>query len=184
MKRESAVVRQRPRSRGPDHRAYITANFRYAALAATDEAKLHPDGGARVIFIFDFRLSQRSAVIDAPIDRLAAAIDVTLLHEIEKRACDGGLIVRAHGQIGIVPPPENPEPLEISLVLLNVARGELPAELSKLRGRHLPFSTQLFFHLRFNREPMAIPPRNVRSVMPRHAHERLEIPILCPHAVL
>src|SRR5437867_7971089 len=169
MKRESAVVRQRARSCGPDPRAYITANFRCAVLAATEGAKLHPDGGARVIFIFDFGFGERGAVIDAPIDRLAAAIDVTLLHEIEKGACDGGLVFRTHCQIGIVPPPENPEPLEISLVLLDVARGELPAELSKLRGRHLPFSTQLFFHLRLNREPMAIPSRHVRSVMPRHA---------------
>src|SRR2546430_7754101 len=51
----------------------------------------------------------------APVHRLAPAVDVTFLHEIQKRARDGGLVLMAHRQIRIVPPAENAQPFEIFL---------------------------------------------------------------------
>ena len=122
-----------------------------------------------MVFVLDFRFGERGAVVNAPVNRFAPAVDVTFLHEVEKRSCNGGLVFMAHGQVRIVPAAENAEALEIFFVLLDVAQRELPAQLAKLRGRNLPFSTQLFFHLSFNRQAMAIPPRHVRRVVPRHA---------------
>src|SRR5467141_607889 len=75
----------------------------------------------------------------------------------------------AHRQIGIIPPAENPEALEIFLVLLDIARGELTAELAKLSGGNFPFSAELFFNLCFNRQAVAVPARYVRRVMSCHA---------------
>ena len=75
----------------------------------------------------------------------------------------------AHRQIGIVPAAENAQTLEILLVLLDVSQRELAAQLSKLRRRHLPFSAQLLFHLRFDRQAVAVPSGHVWCVMPRHA---------------
>src|SRR5581483_4831616 len=82
---------------------------------------------------------------------------------------DDRLILEAHRQIGVVPASENSQPLEILLVLLHVARGKLAAQLAKLRGRHLAFSAQLLFHLRLDRQSVAIPSRHVRRVMASHA---------------
>jgi len=140
-------------------RAY---NFRIHSVA-------EPHAGAGVIFVLDFGFGQRSAVKEAPIDRLAATIDVTFFHEIQERAGDGGLVFMAHRQVGIVPAAENAEALEIFLVLLDVANRELAAQLAEFRRRYFPFAAQFFFHLRLNRQAMAIPARHVRRVVPRHA---------------
>ena len=131
-----------------------------------------------MIFVLDFGFRQRGAVVEAPIHRLASAVDVALFHEIQERAGDRGLVFMAHGQVGIIPTAENAEALEIFLVLLDVTQGELPAHLSKIGRRHFSFSAQLFFHLRFDGQAVAIPSRHVRGVMARHAlgldHEVLE----------
>ena len=122
-----------------------------------------------MIFVLDFGFGKRSTVINAPVDGLAPAVDVTFLHKIQKRAGDGGLVFMAHRQVGIVPAAENSEALEIFLVLLDVADRKLPAQFPKLRRWDLPFSAQLFFHLGFDGQAVAIPTRHVRSAVPRHA---------------
>src|SRR6266404_2937219 len=107
--------------------------------------------------------------MDAPIHRLAPAIDVAALHEIEKRAGDGGFIVEAHGQVRIIPPAEDAEALEVALMLLDVARRKLAAELTELRRRDLAFATQFLFDLSFDGQPVTIPAGHVWRVMSRHA---------------
>ncbi len=109
---------------------------------------------------------------------LAAAVDVTLFHEIEERTGNGGFVFMAHRQIRIVPTAENAEALEIFFVLLDIAQGELAAELAEFRGRYFAFSAQFLFHLGFDGQAVAIPAGNVGCVMPSHAlgfdHEILE----------
>src|SRR5260370_4393246 len=142
---------------------------RWRRRKSSTKTKLHTDRGYRGVYVLDFRLRQRGAVNEATVDRLAPAVDVALFHEIEKRASDGRLVLMAHRQVRIVPPAENAQALEILLVLLDVAHGELAAQLSKLRRGHFSFSAQLFFHLSLNRQAVAIPPRHVGSIVPRHA---------------
>src|SRR6266403_2792931 len=169
MKGERAIVRQSPGRGGPDDGANVTANFRRIAFAAAHDAKLHPDRRAGVVLIFDLGFGEGGVVVDAPIDGLAAAVNIALLHEVKKSASDGGLIFMAHGEIGIIPPAENAEALEILLVLLDVARGELTAELSKFSRWNFSLSAKLFFHLRFDGQAVAVPSGDVWSVMPCHA---------------
>ncbi len=128
----------------------------------------HEDRRAAVIFVFDFRFRERRRIVNAPINRLAPAIDVAFLHEFQECAGNRGFVAEAHRQIRIVPLPEDSQPLEIALVLLDIARSEFAAQLAKLRRRHFAFPAELFFHLRFNRQPVAIPSRHVRRIMPRH----------------
>ena len=122
-----------------------------------------------MVFVFDFGFRERGAVIDAPVDGLAAAIDITLFHEIQERAGNGGFVFVAHRQIGIVPAAENAEALEIFFVLFDVTERELTAQLAELRRRNFPFSAQLFFHLGLNRQAVAIPAGDVGRIVPRHA---------------
>jgi len=98
MKGEGAIVRNRPWRGGPDDGADIGSDLRGCASAADDSWELHPDGWAGVIFVFDFRFRKGRAVVNTPIDRLAPAVDVTLLHEIQERARNGGLVFMAHRQ--------------------------------------------------------------------------------------
>src|SRR6267378_4038256 len=170
MKSERAIVRQRPGRGGPDDSAYVTANSRRITFAATHDPKLHPDRRTGVVLIFDFGFGERGVVVDAPIDGLAATVNVALLHEIEESAGDGGLILMAHGEIGIIPAAENAKAFEIFLVLLDVARGKLPAELSKLSRWNFSLSAKLFFHLRFDGQAVAVPSGFVCCVKPCDAH--------------
>src|SRR5882724_511519 len=169
MKGERAIVGQSPGRGGPNDGVDVTANFRSIALAAANDAKFHPDRGAGVVLVFDFRFRERGRIVDAPVDGLATAIDVALLYEVQKSPGDGSLVFMAHREIGIVPLTENAEALEIFLVLLDVARGELPAEFAKLSRRNFSFPAKLFFYLRFDGQAVAVPPGYVRRVMPCHA---------------
>src|SRR6266481_7079052 len=96
MKGERAIVRNGPGSSGPDDGADFTVNFRGIPLAAADNCELHPNRRAGVIFVFDFGFGERGAVVEAPVDGLAAAVDVALFHEIEKRSGDRSLVFMAH----------------------------------------------------------------------------------------
>src|ERR1700674_2827368 len=124
MECERAIVRKCPGSSGPDDGTDVIADFRGIALAPASNPKFHPDRRAGVIFVFDFGFGERGAVVNAPIDRLAAAVHVSLFDELEKCAGYGGLIFVAHREIGIVPASEDAEALEIFLVLFNEPRGK------------------------------------------------------------
>src|ERR1051326_301919 len=122
-----------------------------------------------MIFVFDFGFSQRSGIEQAPINGLAPTIYVALLHKIEKGVGDGGFIVEAHCEIWIVPAAEHSKTFKIFLGLFNVTGGESAAKLAKFGGGNFPFAAKFFFYLSFDRQPVAVPARNVRSVVARHA---------------
>jgi hypothetical protein len=65
-----------------------------------------------VVLVFDFGFGQRGAVVDAPVDRLQAFVDVALVQEIDERARDHRLVLRAHGEIRVVPAAETPRRLK------------------------------------------------------------------------
>src|SRR5260221_13258464 len=121
-----------------------------------------------MIFVFNFGFGERSGIVNAPIDRLASAIDVALFDEVEKGVGDGGLVLVAHREVGVVPTAEDSEALEVALVLLDVTRGKFAAEPAEFGGRNLAFATEFFFDLSFDRETVAIPAGDVRGVMARH----------------
>src|SRR6266403_668384 len=167
-----------PRRGRPNNRADVIPDFRSFSEAAPDDTELYPNRRAGVVLVLDFRLGKRGGIMNAPIDRFAPAIDVAALHKIEKRASDGGFVVEAHGQVRVVPAPEDAQALEVALVLLDVTGGKLAAELAKLRRRHFTLAAQLFFDLSLDRQPVTVPARDVRRIVPSHApgfdHQILE----------
>jgi len=122
-----------------------------------------------VVFVLHFRFRERGIVVDAPVDRLASAIDVSLFHEIQESTGDGGFVRMAHGEVGIVPAAEDTKAFEVAFVLLNVAGGVSTAALAELRRGNLALSAELLFHLCFNRQTMAIPARHIGRIVARHA---------------
>src|SRR6267154_1285718 len=168
MKGERAVVGNRPGSGGPDDGGNVRAEFCGFTACTTCESEFYPDAWAGVIFVFDFGFGERSGIVNTPINRFAAAIDVALFDEIEKGIGDGGLVFMAHREVGIVPAAEDSEALEIALMLLVAARGKFAAEASKFGGRNFAFATEFFFDLRFDRPTVAIPAGDVRGVMAGH----------------
>src|ERR1043166_976247 len=122
-----------------------------------------------MIFVFDLGFSDLSGIEQAPINGLAPTIYVALLHKIQKRVGDGGFIVEAHCEIWIVPAAKHSKTFKIFLVLLNVTGGEIAAKLAKFSRGNFPFAAKFFFYLSFDRQPVAVPARNVRSVVAPHA---------------
>src|SRR6266478_3733499 len=159
MKRQRAVVRNCPGGGSPDHRAHVRAALRGFARTAAYDTEFDPDRGAGVVFVLDFGFGQRRGIVDAPIHRLASAVDVAGLHEIEKRTGDGGLVVEAHRQVRVVPAADDAEALEVALMLLDIAGGKLAAQLAKLRRRHFAFAAQFLFDLRFDGQSVTVPTR-------------------------
>ena len=54
-------------------------------------------------------------------------------------------------------------------MLLNVTSRKFTTEFPKFRWGNFAFAAEFFFHLSFDREPMAIPPGNVRGIVAGHA---------------
>src|SRR6267142_337682 len=178
MKRQRPVMRNGPWSGGPDDSTNIIPELRSFAGATADHAEFHPDRRAGVVLVLDLCFGKRGGIMNAPVDGFAPAIDITAFHEIEKRAGDSGLVVETHGQVRVIPAAEDAQALEVTFVLLDVAGGKLAAQLAKLRRRHFALATQLFFDLSFDRQPVTVPARHVRRVVPSHApgfdHQILE----------
>ena len=74
-----------------------------------------------MVFVFDFGFGQGGGVEDAPEDRLQAAIDVTLFEESDKSVGDGGFVLEAHRQVGVLPEAENAQSLELASVIVDEA---------------------------------------------------------------
>src|SRR5260221_11669444 len=97
-----------------------------------------------MIFVFNFGFGERSGIVNAPIDRLASAIDVALFDEVEEGVGGGGLVLVAHREVGGVPTAEDSDALEVGLVLLDVTRGQFAAEPAEFGGRDPRLSHALF----------------------------------------
>jgi len=123
---QGPVVGQSPRGGRPNHRVNITHALGLH-LAAAGHAELHPNRRTGVILVLDLGLSQRCRIVNAPINRFAAAMRKSFLHEIKQSARDNGLIIVAHGQIRIIPAAQNSQSLEVPLMLLDVTGRKLPA---------------------------------------------------------
>ena len=103
VKRQSAIRGQRPRRSGPDQGADVAIESQRFRFFPSDYREPHPDGRTGVVLVFHFGFSQRGAVENAPVHGLQAAVDVTFLVKIEKRAGDGCLIACVHREIRPVP---------------------------------------------------------------------------------
>ena len=120
---------------GPDEAVNFAARQRGVEFRGVgSEGKTHPDGGAGVVRIFDFGFGQGGAILDAPVDRLEAFINVAAVEEIDERASDYGLVMRAHGEIRIVPLAQDAETLEIGALDIDVLFGVLAAGAADLDG--------------------------------------------------
>ena len=62
MKRQPAIVRNGPRSCGPDHGRNVCGDFRGFVFAASNHAEFHPDGRADMVFVFHFGFGEGGGI--------------------------------------------------------------------------------------------------------------------------
>ena len=77
MNRDAQIRRQRPRCRRPDHEKNILAGECRIDLRRIGlQRKLYVNRRRRVLLVFDLGLGERGLVVDAPVDRTQAFVDV------------------------------------------------------------------------------------------------------------
>ena len=73
-----------------------------------------------MVFVFDFGLGERGAAGDAPINRLFAAVNEILLHDIRKQPQLVGLVFLIQGEVRVVPITQHAKALELFALDFNV----------------------------------------------------------------
>ena len=122
-----------------------------------------------MVLVFHLGFRQRGAVLDAPVDRLQPFVDVAAVQKLDERAGDDGLVMGAHGEVGIVPLAQDSQALEILALQVDVLFGVLAAGGADLHGRHLGLArAQVVIHFDFDGQAVAVPARHVGRVEARH----------------
>ena len=134
--------------------------------------EFHPDRIALVIVIFDFSFRQRGLFHCRPHNGLGSLVQSSVHQEFHEFRSDDRFGVVIHGEVRIVPLPDDAEALELLPLNLNPMLGEMPAFLPQLVYRHFVFFGALFsvtlLDFPFDRETMAIPSRHVTRVFAHH----------------
>jgi hypothetical protein len=174
MKRDGQIRRNRPGCRRPDQdRNVFARECRHTAaqLAGISgrEREFDIDRRRRVLFVFHFRVSQRGAVAQTPVDGLLAFVDQPAFDEDAKRADDRRLEVGRHRQVRRGPIAKDAEPLEIVALRVDEFLRKRAAGATELHRRAVLVGRAfVLFHVQFDRQSVAIPTRHVRRIESRH----------------
>ena len=122
-----------------------------------------------MIGVFDLGFGEGGAVLHAPVDGLEAFVDVAAVEEIDEGAGDDRLVLRAHGEIGVIPPAEDAEALEIGTLEIDEFFGVLAAGAADLDGRHVGLlAAEFAIDLDFDGQAVAIPAGDVGRIEAHH----------------
>ncbi len=172
MKRDCQGSGKRPRSRRPDDGKDGLAG---AGQCRIDRSRIrlqaipHPYSRAGMGFVFHLGLSQRGAVVHAPVHGAQSLINESLFKEVIKSCEHDRLVLGGHGRIRLLKSSQNADPLE--LLALQIEKflrvfSTLQADIHRL---HLQlFPAQLLVNFDFDRQPVAVPAGNVRGVESCH----------------
>ncbi len=120
-----------------------------------------------MLVILDFRFRQRCLVLDAPVNRPRAFVDVTTFDETREHACGLGFVVVRHSEVRIVPLAENAEALEIARLALQRVLSVLAADAAKSFDTQVALLFALLlecpFDVLLDRQSVAVVTRNVRA---------------------
>ena len=158
-----------PRRGGPDQHPDRHARSR-EPRDFVHEAEVDVDAVAALIAILDLGFSQSRVASLAPVNRLAALVDLAACVHLGEHAHVSSLIAVVEGEVWLVPVAANPEPLELGALHVDVFHRPVVTELAELGLRnlgHLLRSELLLDHV-LDRLAMTIPAGNVRRVVAAH----------------
>ena len=124
--------------------------------------KGHVDGWRHLVPVLDLGLGQGGRAVETPVHRLHALVQVPVVDDAGQRAQHVCLVAGIQGAVGMIPVAQHTKPLEVFPLQVDLAQGVFPA-LPAERGRvHLvAHLADLFFHLVFDGQTVAIPARHV-----------------------
>jgi len=167
---DGQVGRDRPGGRRPDDGEDLLAlQFRPQGRDVRDHGKLDVDGRRDVVAVLHLRLGQRRLAGGAPVDGLLALVDVACKHQPGELGRRDRLVLVMHGQVGIVPLAEHPEPFEFAALDVDKTLCVLAAVPPLLGLREAALAVaQLLVHLVLDGQTVAVPARHVDAVVARH----------------
>src|SRR5260370_37969019 len=105
----------------------------------------------------------------APVDRFESFIYIALIEKIDECAGDYRLVLRTHGEIGIVPAPKNAQSDEVALLQFHVFLRVLATGPPDLGRGHLSFfRSKLLIDLGFDGQAVTVPARDIGRVEASH----------------
>jgi hypothetical protein len=115
-----------------------------------------------VVFVLDLGFGQGRAVVNAPVDRLQSFIYVAAVEKLDEGAGDDRFVVRAHSEIGLVPPAEHAQTDKILTLKIHVFFGIFAAGFADLGGRQGGlFGAQLLIDAALDGQSVAVPAGDV-----------------------
>ena len=119
--------------------------------------------------IFNLRFGERRLIVNTPINRPCAFVNVTAFDEATEEPCRFRLVMVGHRQIRIVPIAQNAEPLKIPRLSFQRFGSVFTTSTANGHRRHVClFRAQLALDIQFDRQPMAIVAGDVRRVVAHH----------------
>ena len=120
---------------------------------------------ALFVGVFNFKFSQGRTAIEAPVNRLQAAVDKATFNDAFEGPNFTRFVGKVHGAIGPIPITQHAQAFEVFALLVNLLGGKGAA-----LGLHV-VATQLaamqFFNGVFNGQAVAVPAGNVLRVKAR-----------------
>jgi hypothetical protein len=161
------VGRDGPRGGGPDHDEAVIGRQLVRPKAAPacrfGELEADVDGRIALVLVFHFRFGQRRAAVEAPVDRLQAAVDIAFFQQLAEGAQFVGLVGVVHGQVRVLPFAQHAQADEVLALAVDLLQ-RVGARLGQHFGGRQVLAV-LFFDLDLDRHAVAIPARHVRRVV-------------------
>jgi hypothetical protein len=157
------VVRDGPGSGRPDDdetfsRCRLGENLRQFFRL---KGKAHIDGRGGVVVVLDLRLGQGRLAGAAPVDGLLVALHGALFVEIGQLTRRGRLVVRGHGQVGLVPGAEHAQALELFALDIEVFECVLAAFFADFKVGELVLPAQFLLDFKLDGQTVTVPSRHV-----------------------
>ena len=173
MNCDPEIRRQRPGRRGPDqHKNFSPGECRIDQRRIALQRKLHVDRRARVLVIFNLSFRKRSLVLETPVNRARAFVNLTTLDKAREHPRGFGFVVVRHREVWIVPLAEDSESFEIARLALQRVLSVLATGAAKTLETQiallLAFFLERFFDMCFDRQTVTVVARNVGRVEAHH----------------
>ena len=132
-----------------------------------------------MVLVLDLGLGQGGAVVDAPVNRLEAAVDEAFLEKAVEGLQRAGLVAASHGLVGRLPAAEAANTLKLLGLQIDVLLRVGAAGLQHRRGGHGQLlMAQFLVHFDLDGQAVAVVAGDIRRVESGHGlgldHEVLE----------
>ena len=138
---------------------------RCASSPLSRDAERHVDGRGHLLLVLDLGFGERRAAVEAPVHGLHALVEVAVGDDAAEGAQLLRLVLRRHGEVGMVPVTQHAEALEVGALQIDLLVRKGAAGGAEGAGVQLVARPAvLFLDLQLDRQAVAVPARHVGRI--------------------